>query len=103
VQYRVNSSVLYDLGEGGFRGVVDSGMRSPESGVRSPESGVLHFGPLGVRSPSNEGLPRTPDSDSISQKIKKKKLNNPPVTTGKKNYYVCYLAYLVKMNVKITK
>jgi len=34
-------------------------------------------------SPSNEGLPRTPDSDSISQKIQKK-LTNPPVTTEKK-------------------
>jgi hypothetical protein len=53
-------------------------------------------------SPSNEGLPRTPDSDSISQKIQKK-LTNPPVTTEKKNYYVCYLAFLVKINVKITK
>jgi hypothetical protein len=38
---------------------------------RDAESGVLHFGPPGVRSPSNEGLPRTPDSDSISQKIQK--------------------------------
>jgi len=111
--------------------------------MRSPESEVLHFGPPGVRCPSNEGLPRTPDSDSISQKIQKK-INNPPVTTEKKIFSekknknchcgklktfttsdvhdtwvfvhrgrltwddvysgdMCYLAFLVKMNVKITK